>query len=256
MKMANTRAANHTSVSRMAVLVGAVFGGLAILTPAAAVPVFHGPTPYLSFADSPFSSPSFSYFHLEDHEDGFFNPTGATANTFSMFAVAPSGPSVDSVDGDDGVIDGSSANGRSLGNGATSSWDFEFDDGVLGAFPTHAGVVWTDVGFADTFGVDSVTFEAFDPLGMSLGTIGPTVLGDGSNAGETAEDRFFGVTDPGGISRITITMTSSVDWEVDHLQYGFVAVPEPSAFFVVGAVGLACFMLKALLRGFARLSPH
>ena len=234
----------------MAILVGAAFGGLAISTPAAAVPVFHGPTPYLSFADSPFSSLSFSYFHLEDHEDGFFNPTGATANTFSMFAVAPSGPFVDSVDGDVGAIDGSGTDGRSLGNGATSSWDFEFDDGVLGAYPTHAGIVWTDVGVAIVNGFDNVTFEAFDPFGASLGTIGPTFMGDGSVSGGTAEDRFLGVMDPGGISKITITMATSLDWEVDHLQYGLVVVPEPSACLGFGAVGLACFVLNAVRRSF------
>ena len=29
-----------------------------------------GPSPYLSFADSPWTSQTFSYFHLEDFEDG------------------------------------------------------------------------------------------------------------------------------------------------------------------------------------------
>ncbi len=31
---------------------------------------FFGPIPYLSFNDSPFKSPTFDYFHLEDFEDG------------------------------------------------------------------------------------------------------------------------------------------------------------------------------------------
>ena len=37
------------------------------------------------------------------------------------------------------------------------------------------------------------------------------------------------MTNPGGISKITITMNSH-DWEMDHLQYGryVVPVPEPS----------------------------
>jgi hypothetical protein len=99
---------------------------------------------------------------------------------------------------------------------------------VLGSLPTKVGIVWTDVGFADgtrvfnpaKFGSDEVTFEAFDALSQSLGTIGPVTLGDGSNLGQTAEDRFFGVAHAGGISRVTISMAESIDWEVDHLQYG------------------------------------
>ena len=41
---------------------------------------FLGPSPYLSFADSPFNGGSFSYFHLEDFEDGSLNTPGVTAS--------------------------------------------------------------------------------------------------------------------------------------------------------------------------------
>ena len=45
---------------------------------AKAVPVFLGPSPYLSFANSPFNMPGLTYFHLENLEDGVFNTPGAT----------------------------------------------------------------------------------------------------------------------------------------------------------------------------------
>jgi uncharacterized repeat protein (TIGR01451 family) len=54
--------------------------------------------------------------------------------------------------------------------------------------------------------------------------IGPVSIADGSNAGTTGEDRFFGVTNVGGISAIKIS-NSSGGIEVDHLQYGLYTVP-------------------------------
>jgi hypothetical protein len=51
-----------------------------------------------------------------------------------------------------------------------------------------------------------------------------------------------GAIDAGGISKFTIWMPDSNDWEVDHLQYGTpVIVPEPgtASLLVVGLVGLA-----------------
>jgi hypothetical protein len=68
-----------------------------------------------------------------------------------------------------------------------------------------------------------------------LGSIGPVAIADGSHNGETAEDRFFGATNAGGISRIFIS-NSSGGIEVDHLQYG--AIPEPGT-LVLLATGLA-----------------
>lgn len=45
-----------------------------------AVAVSIGPSPYLSFADSPFNGGSFSYFHLETFEDHLLNTPGVTAS--------------------------------------------------------------------------------------------------------------------------------------------------------------------------------
>lgn len=178
-----------------------------------------GPTPYLSAADSPFATWTFDYFHLEDFEDGALNTPGVTA---SIGVVLGPGPQADSVDADDGAIDGSGAAGHSwFATGQGQTMEFTFDAGVLGDLPTYAGIAWTDVGFATPVsGFDDVTFEAFDAADVSLGVVGPVTLGDGNPDGGTAEDRFFGAIHAGGIHKIRITMATSTDWEVDHLQYG------------------------------------
>ena len=50
-------------------------------------------------------------------------------------------------------------------------------------------------------------------------------LGDGVFAGTTADDRFFGAINPAGISKIKIgNPNSGGGVEVDHLQYGLVAL--------------------------------
>ncbi len=104
------------------------------------------------------------------------------------------------------------------------------------------GVVWTD-------GAGTITFEAFDENGVSLGT----VIGnhaDGSFLGTIADDRFYGATNSGGISRITIS-NSSGGIEVDDLQYGrrgtISAVPEPASLLLLGS-GLVLLAGAALRR--------
>ena len=152
-----------------------------------------GPLPYLSVADSPFTPLGLGTFHLEDFEDGLVNTPGLTADSASFGASF--GTLVDSVDGDDDVIDGAcppeSCNSL-FGNGQIT---FTFDAVALGQLPTHVGVVWTDGGT----GCD-VTFEAFDAADVSLGTASAAALGDDSNLGTTAEDRFFGVVAPDGVA--------------------------------------------------------
>ena len=210
---------------------------------------YTGPTPYLSFADSPFNGPAFTTFFLEDFEDGALNTSGVTVDTGIVL-----GPGVftDSVDGDDGALNGTGAGSHSFYNGATGSLTFTFSAAALGGLPpTHAGIVWTDVGASATPGFDGVSFEAFDAASVSLGIIGPFLLGDGSASGQTAEDRFFGVTNAGGISAIRISMATSTDWEVDHLQYGRIApaadIPEPatSALAASGLLPLAGIVLRS-----------
>ena len=176
---------------------------------------FFGPTAYVAFdQDSPFfgdvDSLAFDYFHLEDFEDGLFNTPGVASNNGVVRA-----PDffTDSVDEDDGAIDGSGQGGFSfihfLGIGGMK---FTFDDVALGGLPTNVGLVWTD-------GADNVTFEAFGPGNVSLGVIGPVAIADAFANGQTAEDRFFGVFDPGGIEAIEI-VGGNAAIEIDHLQYG------------------------------------
>lgn len=190
------------------------------------------PTPYLSIADSPIGTAVNEYFYLEDFEDGTLSTSGVTRSPAGIITVP--GEFTDSVDGDDGSIDGSGKLGRSLlTGGQTNTFSFQFNALALGHLPTRAGIVWTDVGAVDggPLGVGTVIFEAFGPANESLGTTVANMLGDGAITGATAEDRFFGAINPAGISRITITMPNSTDWEVDHLQY--LRVPEPAALMLL-----------------------
>ncbi|MDJ0889856.1 MAG: hypothetical protein QNK18_01485 [Gammaproteobacteria bacterium] len=220
--------------------------GLALLAVSASpftfATVLYGPTPYLGFADSPFAGEDLDYFFLEDFEDDLLNTPGVTAS-----AGGVQGPNAasDSVDADDGAIDGSGVFGRDF-----SGWNlggpgitFSFDAAVLGALPTHVGLVWTDGG-RQIGGVviSEVTFEALDSLGHALGPIVGSSFSDNSFAAGTEEDRFFGVSDPLGISAMTIRDSSTsgapTGLAVDHLQYGRAsAVPEPSTLALLAIQG-------------------
>lgn len=190
-----------------------------------------GPTPYRSQADSPFAGTAFVWGGLETFEDGQLNTPGLSA---SGGVVLASGSLIDSVDGDDGLVDGSGSGGRSWYSNGVREISFSFDAVALGGYPTHAGMVWTDVGFTDgTFCVGDVRFEAFDAGGMSLGQIGPVTLGDGAANGGSDEDRFFGAVHLGGISRITLAMPGSGDWELDHVQFGQVPGPATGVLLLI-----------------------
>jgi DNA-binding beta-propeller fold protein YncE len=202
-----------------------------------------GPTPYLQASDSPFSAFTFNYFHLEDFEDNLFNAPGVTKSAGHI--IGP-GSAVDSVDADDGAIDGSGNGGRSLFV-VGSTLTFTFDPVALGGLPTHAGFVRTDGGNAALGTV--VSLEAFGPGMVSLGTVGPAPFGDGISNGTTAEDRFFGWSDPNGILAIRM---SSGTFEVDHLQYGrATVVPEPGGYMLVSVLVAVLGILR--LRGCAPL---
>jgi PEP-CTERM motif len=195
-----------------------------------------GPTPYLSQADSPFVPASFTNFYFDDLEDAAFNLTGATATGVSLCITNTSGcflgAFVDSVgNGGDQTV------GHSLF--ASGTITITFDKIALGGFlPTAAGFAWTD-------GNNSITFEAFDENGISLGTVVGTHA-DGTFTGGTAEDRFYGATNAGGISRLVISNPPGI--EIDHIQFGFNAapsVPEPAtwAMMVLG-FGLAGYSMR------------
>jgi hypothetical protein len=201
---------------------------------------------YSEFADSPFASVDFSggYSYLETFEDGLFNTPGVTASAGGVTSVV-FGPNIhDSVDADDGVKDGSGLAGDSyFSSSGSAGVTFSFSALVLGMLPTHAGLVWTD-------GAGSISFEAFDQNGISLGTI-IGAHANGSFNGETEDDRFYGATNAGGISAIRIA-NSSGGIEIDHLQYGKQGSTPPS----IPLPSSVLLLISGLAGGFAFTRRH
>ncbi len=194
--------------------------------------VFYGPAPYLSFTNSPFNTNGADYFYLETFENGMLDTNRASVN--GVWHVNGPGPFTDSVDADDGSVDGSGIAGKSLlAERTETNLTVTFHaDNLGGHLPTVAGIVCTDIGdvlFGQP-GFGSLTFSARDAADVPLGSVTCTNFGNGSalgnSPGATAEDRFFGVSNPAGISSISLTADNSKDWEVDHLQYGYFAAPE------------------------------
>jgi len=203
---------------------------------AAAAPF--GPSAYVQQSDSPFAALDFSggYFYLEDFEDHALDTPGVSGSPGGPTSIAFGPTFHDSVDADDGSIDGGSLAGDSwFDRGASVA--FTFDAGVLGALPTHAGLVWTDGPF-----LTGVTFTAFGSDGVTaVCTIVAPDVANSSFNGETAEDRFFGCSDAGGISRVQLVNALGGGIEADHVQYGRAVaetVPEPAGLALLG-VGLA-----------------
>lgn len=214
------------SIRRLLALL-ALLASMAFASPAIAATFFFEDSPYLSAADIPIGLyAGGTPIALEDFEDGTLDfGIGVSGGR----AIPPG--RVDSVDGDDGVIDGSGTNGV--------AWFIEGGAGVaeliftLPGLPTAAGIVWTD---GDANHVTH--FEAFGPGMVSLGVVGPFDLGDAFNTGETAEDRFFGVRDAGGILALRVANSNaSGGLEVDHVQFGAM-VPEPTTALLL-TLGLA-----------------
>lgn len=211
------------------------------------------PLPYLQMSDSPFLAPSGPFalsnlgagFWVEDFEDGLLNTPGVSAavNPTVNGIFGPRGPvSIsDSVDADDGVLDGHGIAWSYHVDPAFGSQfvHFTFDASSIGALPTHAGVVWTDGG-------GRVRFEAFDETGASLGVQGSYQF-MGSGQSFTDNDHFLGVINEGGISSIRVSNDTS-GIEVDHLQYGALAVPGPSPIGIVGLPIIALLGRRALSR--------
>src|SRR5262249_24822607 len=92
---------------------------------------------------------------------------------------------------------------------------FVFDPVSLpgGRLPTYVGIVVTDV-----LVNSNMTFQAFRGAAALGNPV--TALQRAEGKGFTAQDRFYGWADPGGIERVVFTALSTSDWALDHLQYG------------------------------------
>jgi hypothetical protein len=205
--------------------------------PMAANATSYGPIQYLSSADSPFSPfAGFTYFYLNDFEDGILNSDGtvgtpgATASGSSLCMVGPTG-----CFGGSGLVDSVENGQQGHDLWAAGPIQVSFDATVLGALPNALGIVWTDGG-------GTVTFSVYDALDNLLGTVTGNTA-DNNNYGGKDEDAFYGFISDVGIKRITIGNPGAI--EVDHLQYGLMNgtntdVPEPGtlALFGLGLAGL------------------
>src|SRR5687767_6358619 len=198
---------------------------------------FNANQSYLSKNDSPF--PSSSNVKLENFEDGLLNIAGVSVNKGS---VKGPGSNTDSIDDDKGAIDGKGKSGHSFNSGSAKSLTFKFNNSSKG-LPTRAGLVWTDGKKNST-----VTFKAWNKAGNLIGKI-KVKLGDLSRKGTTAEDRFFGLVNDKGISKIQISSNYS-GFEIDHLQFSYglsvVPLPAPLALGAVGLVGAAIWRRRLL----------
>lgn len=216
--------------------------------PFAANATLVGPIPYRCFADYPSVRAAFSAFPLENFEDDVSSESDAIVMPFGASHSSTGNP----FDSDIGnAMEDAPAAGHTWFASSEASLTFTFSTALLGSLPTDAGLLWTDIGLANVrSGSDSVLFEAFDAAHNLLGVIGPSSLGDGLFAGQTAEDRFFGVTSPGGITSIRITSLSSTDPDTDDFQRDAMKAggagrdSEPPTFLALLIVGRAGIRLK------------
>lgn len=218
--------------------------------PFAANATLVGPIPYRCFADYPSVRAAFSAFPLENFENDAPGEPAAIVMPFGT-PYASNGNPFDPDAGIGHAMEDAPATGHTWFASSEASLTFTFSTALLGSLPTDAGLLWTDVGLANVrSGSDSVLFEAFDAAHNLLGVIGPSSLGDGLFAGQTAEDRFFGVTSPGGISSIRITSLSSTEPDTDDFErdamkaMGAGRDSEPPTFLALLIVGRAGIRFK------------
>lgn len=215
-------------------LAGAILVSIFSLHASAAI-TFHPATPYLQSGDADSLFDSSWPIHVEDFEDNAIDPAlTLSGEILPPFFSTGSTNLTDSVDGDDGTVDGNGNGGYSFFNDGRSIM-------VTFASPvTTAGLVWTDGDPASA----GVTLEAFGEDGMSLGFQDYMDLGDDMFTGETAEDRFIGASDLGGIKSLVVTnLPNGNGIEIDHIHWQACSepVPEPAsiAMFVMGLAALA-----------------
>ncbi len=202
-----------------------------------------GSTVYLQ--GSPFAAerPKMSEFYLEDFEDHLLNTPFVTSQTayeypygvLSMRRLYEMGLSgqPSSVDGDDGII-----NGRGhLGDSWFGQVGLHFTPNAEGRYPNYAGLVIT-LGYSYPPLSTIPTFYAYGPAGEFLYEItlpGATFQFDGSGGMDTSADTFVGIYASEGISALVASPLIAL--EIDHVQYGWALIPEPSAALLVLVAG-------------------
>jgi hypothetical protein len=200
----------------------------------ASAPAIAGPTFYFDagqnykgVGDSPFSQggiASGGSFQVENFESGGFTLNDATINKGKLKA-ASSG--TDSVLGDTGNV----KTGHSWASGNSKSIVIKFTD--ASSIVNMAGLVVTDAKPNS-----KLVFKAWDAAGNLLGKIKYKLNGNAMSNGSSAGDRFFGLINEEGISKIKI-QSNKAYFEIDHVQfgYGFAVMPVPAP-LALGAVGL------------------
>jgi RHS repeat-associated protein len=189
------------------------------------------PNNYRQFSDSPWYNFSGSWFYLEDFEDHALNTPGVTALSGGVVSVIFGPTFHDSVDGDDGILDGLGRNGDDFYEPYNLGVKFAFNQQILGHYPTHVGLVFTD-GYQNNQG--RTFFETFDASGNSLGVKGPFSFPFTTHNGEAINDFFLGFYHQAGISAVRVWNNQN-GIEIDHLQYGY---REPSGNNVAPSVNI------------------
>ena len=245
------RATTRRSLSAACCCIAATVLAFSVAIPAWGETIFLGPTPYRSAADSPFDLTGLGEtFFLEDFEDGELNTPGVTQFRRGLLddlgVVKPPSAETDSVDADDGEIDGTGTDGHSFESRQfgdlviappirVMSVQFQFDRDALGFLPTEVGFVLTDSlpisGLLSYFSVS--IFESNDESGIDRDVMRWQPLPLEGFPDASSNDYFFGIRNTKGIERIKVALsywgyTDQTGFEIDHLQYGLGAIPEPA----------------------------
>ena len=212
---------------------------------------------YRQRSDSPWKSRIESgSFYQEDFLAGelgtrtFVSPYIASPAGFKGYASG-----YHSVDGDDGIIDefgrfgGSYVAGATLAPDGTSvSFRFDFTSNEVGSLPLAAGLVVTNAAtnalnssrnrtVVSMFNAEGRLIHSYEILDLPASIVEGM---PGHRAYYTNGARFFGFSSDIGIASITISGALSVD----HVQYGFEQVPEPSLLLLISMAGLAFFIRR------------
>lgn len=200
-----------------------LLGAVVLAVPALGVPpvYFSELWPYKSFDDSGLKAlGDYWPLGLERFEAGKISVPGLT---ISPGFVLCDSLYIDSVDEDDGSIDGYGREGCTWYVNAPKV-TVSFDKETLGYYPTSVGIAWTDIGGGSPRdGYGKIRFAVYDEIGTMVGErLYEEEVGDGQRTGETAEDRLVLVTWYGGIGAVSMTVETSSDWELDHVQWVYV----------------------------------